>query len=1067
MPPHARASRAISRNAEISGASLQSAPMQRLCAVTLFLLVAGPAFAQGGDPANGKPVLPEKPGGLDMTLLGDVKVRVEEVRQETAALERSDPSATKRISTLHRQIEILERHAALLEESAKKAEPLEEGLAAGQRALQEAEAALRDPQLDRIARDLARHRTIDALQHAFAMEFTQPQEEARRRQEEADRALQALLAEQARRGQEVGEAQARLLDAQARLKEATATLETAKDLPDAEYTLLRRRVDVNQQGIVHATMRQRFLEERAPRLEKEIELATLRRRVATQQLELARLRGDAARVEVERRLALESRKAESAIRRKQAELEAATSPHLRLRLAEELENEQTRADESALRQKLAELTRRRDELRGLREEADRRKREIESAYAGGRGAPAKPSGMAVRSLLRELEGRTARAAFRREVEDYVARSASNEEARLALVGAIDRLDATLLAREREAEAAMREAGGGAEAWRAEQALWADARADRQRLLAQKRDAFDHLLATLDERARERRELQAAERETLFLLRRENLFLRGESHLTWAAVLEGLRDLARLPGFLLRAGRDALAFLASPPRRGTVLALGGGFLLLGLLLLVAGRALRRRLLRARAAADPATGHARALLLRLLRGFLLALLLFLLPYSASAFLPDLPDGVATLLASMAWVFGAFWFARSLNRSLLHAAAQGTGPLKIAHDPARRFAAGLDLLLCLSLLFVPFQSALTNLGYANHGAIEAVGLVYKVLVGLVVIALLLRKQTLLGMLPAGASAFARFLRLLVLLLQPVAVLLVPVVLLLDALRYDILAGLIAGIATLAVGVVVAGFLLYRAAVAGTDAGLRRLHRAAAPAPGPAPLKLEASLQLARFALKLFFLLASVWAAMAIGGTDLSEVRRFFAVDLPFQSPTAERRVTLWNLFVAAFLLWFFLAATKHLKLALQHLFLARTKMDDGLQYTIRTLFGYALVATGVYLAFKEVFDLGNLGYILAALSVGVGFGLQEIVSNFISGLIVLFERPLKVGDLVSVGDTEGVVQRINIRATTIQTRDDVHILVPNCNFITKIVVNFVYKDPKLRVHLPVGVSYGSDVG
>ena len=104
--------------------------------------------------------------------------------------------------------------------------------------------------------------------------------------------------------------------------------------------------------------------------------------------------------------------------------------------------------------------------------------------------------------------------------------------------------------------------------------------------------------------------------------------------------------------------------------------------------------------------------------------------------------------------------------------------------------------------------------------------------------------------------------------------------------------------------------------------------------------------------------------------------------------------------------------------------------------------------------------------MGYAVAALSLGIGFGLQEIVSNFVSGLILLFERPLQVGDLVQVGETVGVVERINIRATTVRTLDNEFILVPNRELVTKDVVNHTHNDPRLRVRVPVGVAYGSDL-
>ena len=106
-----------------------------------------------------------------------------------------------------------------------------------------------------------------------------------------------------------------------------------------------------------------------------------------------------------------------------------------------------------------------------------------------------------------------------------------------------------------------------------------------------------------------------------------------------------------------------------------------------------------------------------------------------------------------------------------------------------------------------------------------------------------------------------------------------------------------------------------------------------------------------------------------------------------------------------------------------------------------------------------------LTGLAVTFGFLSVGIGFGLQNITSNFVSGVILLFERPVRVGDLITVGDTVGVVEAIGIRATLIRTPDNVEMIIPNSQFIAQAVTNWTYRDKSVRVHVPVGVSYGSD--
>jgi potassium efflux system protein len=139
----------------------------------------------------------------------------------------------------------------------------------------------------------------------------------------------------------------------------------------------------------------------------------------------------------------------------------------------------------------------------------------------------------------------------------------------------------------------------------------------------------------------------------------------------------------------------------------------------------------------------------------------------------------------------------------------------------------------------------------------------------------------------------------------------------------------------------------------------------------------------------------------------------------------------------------------------------------LSPGGRYTVITLARYFIAGAGALLVVSMLGgSWGQVQWLIAALGVGIGFGLQEIVANFISGLIILFERPIRVGDYVSVGDTDGHVTRIQIRATTILTRDRKELLVPNKEFITGRLLNWSLSDQVTRVVIPVGVAYGCDV-
>ena len=148
------------------------------------------------------------------------------------------------------------------------------------------------------------------------------------------------------------------------------------------------------------------------------------------------------------------------------------------------------------------------------------------------------------------------------------------------------------------------------------------------------------------------------------------------------------------------------------------------------------------------------------------------------------------------------------------------------------------------------------------------------------------------------------------------------------------------------------------------------------------------------------------------------------------------------------------------------LRRRWLTRTTMDRGAREATVTIIGYIGVALAFVIALAVAgFEFTNLAIIAGALSVGIGFGLQAIVNNFVSGLILLFERPIKTGDWIVVGNTEGYVKRISIRSTMIQTFDRADVIVPNSDLIANQVTNWMLYDPRGRIRVAVGVAYGSD--
>jgi small-conductance mechanosensitive channel len=156
----------------------------------------------------------------------------------------------------------------------------------------------------------------------------------------------------------------------------------------------------------------------------------------------------------------------------------------------------------------------------------------------------------------------------------------------------------------------------------------------------------------------------------------------------------------------------------------------------------------------------------------------------------------------------------------------------------------------------------------------------------------------------------------------------------------------------------------------------------------------------------------------------------------------------------------------ATRALKRWLEERFLPETNLDVGVRSSIGTGAGYAGVILATLIALSYVgLNLQNVAIVAGALSVGIGFGLQSIINNFVSGLILLVERPIKVGDRIEVGTRMGVVKRINVRATEIATYDNVSVIVPNAELISGQVVNWMHGSYSARLSVAVGTSYDAD--
>lgn len=209
----------------------------------------------------------------------------------------------------------------------------------------------------------------------------------------------------------------------------------------------------------------------------------------------------------------------------------------------------------------------------------------------------------------------------------------------------------------------------------------------------------------------------------------------------------------------------------------------------------------------------------------------------------------------------------------------------------------------------------------------------------------------------------------------------------------------------------------------------------------------------------LGLFMILSRIWG---MSDADLAEIQSYFIDGFKVGSlHFAPSRI-----FIALLSFGLLVALSGWLKNYMDQRWLAKTKIDRGTREAIVIISGYSGIAVAIIVGLGVAgVEFKNLAIVAGALSVGIGFGLQNIVNNFISGLILLLERPVKRGDWIIVGTTEGYVKKIRIRSTQIETFDRADVIVPNSEMISAQVTNWMLNDQFGRAKVPVGVAYGSD--
>ena len=210
-------------------------------------------------------------------------------------------------------------------------------------------------------------------------------------------------------------------------------------------------------------------------------------------------------------------------------------------------------------------------------------------------------------------------------------------------------------------------------------------------------------------------------------------------------------------------------------------------------------------------------------------------------------------------------------------------------------------------------------------------------------------------------------------------------------------------------------------------------------------------------------------VWSDMAPALNILQSVPLWNTVEtVAVEGKMVEkvRDITLANFALALVVIIITVLAVRNLPGLIEIMLLQRWNMAAGERYATVAVVRYALTGLGVVLAFQAIgVGWGKIQWLVAALGVGLGFGLQEIFANFISGLILLFERPVRVGDIVTIAGTSGRVSEIRIRATTITDFDNKDFIVPNKEFVTGKLLNWSFPTESVRVVIPIRVAFGSN--
>ena len=466
-------------------------------------------------------------------------------------------------------------------------------------------------------------------------------------------------------------------------------------------------------------------------------------------------------------------------------------------------------------------------------------------------------------------------------------------------------------------------------------------------------------------------------------------------------------------------------------------------------------------------DPWTRRLRLLAWALLRSLPAVLLYACMALAARSLLPREPA-----LFVLASFFGVLAFLRFFSALLVGLPRpESVEDSEAAPSSSRRFSLALRWVIALGLLIlVPLIGWCDRAGYSHLSDLLWAAL-FLWTVG-VVVWFGRRAELLRSLVPAQADQpWSRLVQALLRFAWPILVLVSTGLLVFHVLGFRNASRLV-GLRSLGVlSVLLASNLTYQFIAAGAEgwtARRRRRHEAAAPSwkswADRRSRAMRRLLMSIAFALILIGTLVALRWALSLSAESVKKFLGFVVLEGRKGGPST----TLGDLLRGTVVFSVALVGG----FVIRDLLLTGGKPADenrrGTRYARATLAFYTIVALGFVLGLRAWgISMSDLGWLLAPAGVAIGFGMTEILSNFVSGLILFLERPLKVGDIITVGDVEGDVTAISIRATVVRTRDGISIIIPNRRLIEENVINWSHGEPRTRLRVSVGTAYGTDVG